>query len=161
MSEQRRILLLAVKEDAAVLRQKTADVDFARFTKKELKELVRSMRAMMKAAEGVGLAANQIGLNLNMFVARHEGKFYAVFNPRLTRASKDGEDGEEGCLSVPEKAGLVSRARTVLVEARNVDGKPIKIKAWGFLARIFQHEIDHLHGKLFVDKAKEIYAIKN
>lgn len=158
MTELRRISLLGVKEDAVALRQKTADFHFPLFTKTEIRALVRDMRATMKAAEGVGLSANQIGLNMSMFVARVEGKFYAVFNPKIVKVLQETYEMEEGCLSVPGQYGLVERPRTIWVLGQNADGKKIKIKAWGFLARVFQHEVDHLNGVLFVDKAKKIYT---
>lgn len=159
MTDIRKILLLGVKEDAVTLRQKTADFDFSRFTKKEIRTLVRDMRATMKSAAGVGLSANQIGLNLAVFVATVEGKFYAVFNPKMVKALKETHNLEEGCLSVPGQYGLVTRPSKIWIEGKNADGKKIKIKAWGFLARVFQHEIDHLNGVLFVDKTKKIYTL--
>lgn len=159
--ELRKILLLSVKEDAVVLRQKTADFNFSQFSKKEIQALARVMRATMKAAGGVGLSANQIGLNLNMFVAQVEGKFYTVFNPKIVKTLKDTDEMEEGCLSVPGHYGLVPRSSTIWVHGQNRDGKKIKIKAWGFLACVFQHEIDHLNGVLFVDKAKKVYAMQS
>ena len=161
MTELKKILLLGVKEDAIVLRQKTASFDFSKFTRKEIRVLVRDMRATMKAAEGVGLSANQIGLNLNIFVAVVEGKFYAVFNPKIVKILKKTDEMEEGCLSVPEHYGLVQRPSAIWVEGQNILAKKIKIKAWGLLARVFQHEIDHLNGVLFVDRTKRVYQIKH
>lgn len=161
MADIRKILLLGVKEDAVVLRQKTADFNFSQFTQKEIRILVRDMRATMKAAEGVGLSANQIGLNLNMFVAQVEGKFYAVFNPKIVKALKEINETEEGCLSVPGQYGLVLRPSAIWVHGQNAAAQKIKIKAWGFLACVFQHEIDHLNGVLFVDRAKKVYQIKH
>lgn len=161
MTDTRKILLLGVKEDAVVLRQKTADFNFSQFTQKEIRALVRDMRATMKAAEGVGLSANQIGLNLNMFVAAHEGKLYAIFNPKIVKTLKETNEMEEGCLSVPGQYGLVLRPNKIWIECQNISAKKIKIKAWGFLACIFQHEIDHLNGVLFVDRAKKVYQIKH
>ncbi len=158
---EKRILLHDNKEDVIVLRQKTAPFDFSRFTKKEIRELVKMMRAIMKKVEGVGLSANQIGLNMRLFVAHVERKFYAVFNPRIVKIVKAVDEIEEGCLSVPGVFGPVARPSKIWVEAQDMNGKTIKIKAWGFLARVFQHEIDHLNGILFIDTAKELYHIKN
>ena len=86
---EKRILSIENKADAIVLRQKTAPFDFSCFTKKEIMELVRTMRATMKGASGIGLAANQIGLNLSLFVAKTEPKLHAVINPKLEKVQKE------------------------------------------------------------------------
>jgi len=155
--EQRRILLIENKNDLTVLRQKTASFDFSRFTKKEITELVRSMRETMKAASGIGLAANQIGLNLSLFVAKTDRKLHAIFNPKLVWASTEEDEMEEGCLSIPKTYGIVRRPVAVRVEAEDVKGKKVEFAPIGLLARVFQHEIDHLNGILFTDKAIEVY----
>lgn len=155
--EQLRILSIENKADAIVLRQKTAPFDFSRFTKKEIAELVRSMRETMKGASGIGLAANQIGLNLSLFVAKTERKLHAVFNPKLVWASKEEDEMEEGCLSIPKTYGIVRRPVAVRVEAQDAKGKKIEFAPTGLLARVFQHEMDHLNGILFTDKAVEVY----
>ena len=115
----------------------------------------------MKLSDGVGLSANQIGLNLNCFVAEVENKFYAVFNPKITKLSQEAEDMEEGCLSVPNNFGVVNRADKVWLEGLDANGKKVKFKVWGFLARVFQHEVDHLNGTLFIDKCKNLREVKN
>ncbi len=160
-SMERKILIHAHKEDAVILRQTTAPFDFPRFTKKEIRELVKMMRMTMKKVDGVGLSANQIGLNMRLFVAQVERKFYAIFNPRIVKILKAVDEMEEGCLSVPGVFGRVERPSKIWVEAQDMNGKKVKIKAWGFLARVFQHEIDHLNGILFIDTAKELYHVKN
>ena len=155
----KRILLIENKEDAIVLRQKTAPFDFARFTKKEITDLVRTMRETMKAASGIGLAANQIGLNLSLFVAKTDRKLHAIFNPLVTRVSKEEDEMEEGCLSIPNKFGIVPRPTAVWVMGQDARGKKIMVAQTGLLARVFQHEIDHLNGILFTDRAREIYDV--
>lgn len=157
---EKRILSIENKADEIVLRQKTAPFDFSRFTKKEITELVRAMRVTMKAASGIGLAANQIGLNLSLFVAKTDRKLHAVFNPKITRFSPDEDEMEEGCLSIPKKYGIVRRPIVIWVEGQNARGEKIKVKHFGLLARVFQHEIDHLNGILFIDKALEVYEEK-
>ena len=154
---EKRILSIANKADLTVLRQKTAPFDFSRFTKKEITELVRSMRETMKGASGIGLAANQIGLNLSLFVAKTERKLHAVFNPKLVWASAEEDDMEEGCLSIPKTYGIVRRSVAVRVEAQDSKGKKVEFSPTGLLARVFQHEMDHLEGILFTDKAVETY----
>ena len=137
--------------------------DFKKFTRKEVNDLVVRMRRIMHAANGIGLSANQIGLDFAVFVAEipdPQGgtKFYAVFNPKIEKVNKTTIAFEEGCLSVPGKWGEVTRAEEIVVSGFNKMGKPVKVKAWGLLSRIFQHEIDHLNGKLFIDKAKNVYS---
>lgn len=154
-----QILTIAKKESEKFLRRPTAAFDFSKHTKKEIRELLKTMRRLMRLIEGVGLSANQVGLNASFFVAQAQNKFYAIFNPKITRASEEKSEMEEGCLSIPEKFGLVPRSEKIWLEGEDASGKKIKIKAWGFLARVFQHEIDHLNGVLFLDKAKELHKI--
>ncbi len=159
---QNEILVIGNKKDEKVLRKKTADFDFKNFTRKEVNDLISRMRRVMKAANGIGLSANQIGLDLKVFVAEIPSaqggtKFYAVFNPKLEKMGDETREDEEGCLSVPGKWGGVARAERVIVSCLDKNGKPAKVKAWGLLARVFQHEIDHLNGKLFIDRTKKIY----
>jgi peptide deformylase len=157
------IVTVALKKDEKFLRKKTVPFDFKKFDKKEIAELVLRMRRVMHAANGIGLSANQIGLPFAVFVAEipdKDGgaKFYAVFNPKIEKVGKTTVTFEEGCLSIPGKWGDVTRAEELVVSGFNKMGKPVKVKAWGLLARIFQHEIDHLNGKLFIDRAKKVYA---
>ena len=157
------ILTIDDKKEEKFLRKKTADFDFKKFDKKEIAELLVRMRRIMRKANGIGLSANQIGLDLNMFVAevpdQKDGgtKFYVVFNPKIEKLGEVENLFEEGCLSIPGKWGDVPRAEKIIVSGFDKTGKPAKIKAWGLLARVFQHEIDHLNGKLFIDRAKQVY----
>lgn len=160
------ILVVGNKSEAKLLRKKTVDFDFKKFTKKEVNELVIRMRRAMKAANGVGLSANQVGLRYRMFVAEvpdAQGamKFYAVFNPKIERASEETVPYEEGCLSVPGVWGDVMRPARIVLSGFDKNGKPAKVKAWGLLARVFQHEMDHLNGKLFTDRTKIVRKISN
>lgn len=150
-----KILLITNKKDEGVLRRKTSDFDFRKYTSKEIRELIKKMRKAMEEANGVGLAANQIGLDMKVFVAQVERKFYAVFNPEITSVSKEMELSTEGCLSVPEIMGEVPRHYRVTLAGLDKSGKKTTIKAWGLLARVFQHEVDHLDGKLFIDHLKK------
>jgi peptide deformylase len=149
------------KNEVKVLRSKAEHFDFEKINKKEVAELVKNMRDTMRKANGVGLAANQVGLNFNVFVAEvpsSDGgsKFYAVFNPVLEKYGDETAVMEEGCLSVPGIFGEVERSERVILNYEDKNGKPQKIKAWGLLARVFQHEVDHLNGKLIIDRAKKI-----
>ncbi len=147
-----RILTIENKSEEQLLRQEIKPFDFKSSSKKEIHELVQEMKQVMDQANGIGLAANQIGLNVRVFVARVGQKFYAVFNPEIVRESPEVIPFEEACLSVPERYGRVKRPEKIVLTGYDKNGKTIKIKAWGLLARVFQHEVDHLDGKLFIDR---------
>jgi peptide deformylase len=162
------IVTIHKKKDEKFLRQKTREVDFHNLKKLNLRALVKDMRSIMRRADGVGLSANQIGLEMKLFVAeipadQGEGKskFYAVVNPEIVKLGNNMAEMEEGCLSVPGIFGPVSRPDKIVISGFDIHGKHVKIKAWGFLARVFQHEIDHLHGTLFIDKAKSLHQTEN
>ncbi len=161
-----KILAVSDKKEAKFLRQKTALIDFIHSKKSELRQLIREMRQAMKKADGVGLSANQVGKSLRLFVAEvpagakgKENKFYTIINPEIVKASEETTNLEEGCLSVPETFGLVERPEKITITGLDMNGRKIKIKAWGLLARVFQHEVDHLNGILFIDKAKDIKTV--
>lgn len=122
----------------------------------------------MRQAPGVGLAAPQVNISNRLIVVEFGSeededapkKLYVVVNPELTFLSEEKLPGVEGCLSVPGVVGEVERFNEVLVKGLNRFGKPIKIKAKGWLARIFQHEVDHLDGVVFTDRAIRIWQPK-
>ena len=149
-----RILKIENKKDKKVLRKKTSAFDFNSMSKSELRELLSGMRKAMKESDGVGLAANQIGISSRFFVAEFDRKFYAIFNPEIVSVSKIQDVLEEGCLSVPGKSGEVLRSSEIVIRGYDKNGKRVKMRAWGHLARIFQHEVDHLDGRLFIDYIK-------
>ena len=119
-----------------------------------LATLASDMHETMMAAPGVGLAAPQVGRPIRMFVfnAGDEGPSGTMVNPVVTWSSDETEEMEEGCLSIPGAYFPVERPRAVTVEAVDVTGRPMRTEAEGFVARIFQHEIDHLEGILFIDR---------
>jgi peptide deformylase len=119
---------------------------------KPLSRLAEDMFKIMRENEGVGLAANQIGRLKRIFVVSLEDEEYAIANPVIEEQSEDLEKGVEGCLSIPEIRVEVERPRAVTVAGRNPSGEPVRIEAEGLLARIFQHEIDHLDGVLILDR---------
>jgi len=136
------------------LRKKVSDFDFSDYNKDELRILLNKMRDVMHSVEGVGLAANQVGIDARFFIAEFDGKFYAIFNPEIIKTSKTIESLEEGCLSVPGKYDAVERSAEVTIKGLDRNKKRVKMRVWGHLARIFQHEVDHLNGKLFIDYIK-------
>lgn len=127
----------------------------------ELKELVSDMKETLKNQrnpEGVGLSANQVGVGLSVAIVRLNfdeptatPNLIAVVNPKITKRAEKTVKEVEGCLSIPETSVPVERFESVTVEAQDLQGSPIKLEPSGFLARIFQHEIDHLEGKLITD----------
>jgi len=118
----------------------------------ETKELINRMHDIMAENHGLGLAAPQIGISKRVFVYDAGEGPHALVNPRLVKTG--GEHvGIEGCLSVPGLQGEVPRYERVTVAGINEEGKKVRIKAEGLLARVFQHELDHLDGALFVDRA--------
>ncbi len=172
-----KIITIENKQDAKFLRHKTADFDFKKYNRKEIAELIKQMRERMEAVNGIGLSANQIGLNFKFFVVQipqnisvnprsnpresaTTSKFYAIFNPEIVKFSKEKTVIEEGCLSVPGVYGLVERPKKITLVGQDKNAKKIKIKAWGLLGRVFQHEVDHLNGILFIDRTKKVYKYK-
>ena len=130
-----------------ILRQETTPV--AEVTD-ELRTLIDDMFETMYAARGIGLAAPQVGRTERIAVVDVDGARYVLVNPEVVE--EEGEQrGEEGCLSIPEVFGDVTRSARVKVRALDRDGQPYEVEATGLLATCFQHEIDHLHGKLFID----------
>jgi peptide deformylase len=117
-----------------------------------LEHLAEEMMRVMREAEGVGLAANQIGRLKRIFVAFHEDEQYAIVNPEIEVRSETTEKDIEGCLSIPETRVEVERPTSVTVSGQDPSGEPVRVEAEGLLARIFQHEIDHLDGVLILDR---------
>lgn len=130
---------------------------------KDLSTLVDDMFETMRKAPGVGLAAPQIDVSQRVIVVEYaeeedeKPKSFVVINPEIIKTSAETEIGIEGCLSIPNLVGEVERFSAVVVKGFNKQGKPVKIKSSGWLARIFQHEIDHLEGILFTDRATRIW----
>lgn len=119
------------------------------------RELIQDMFETMYREQGVGLAAPQVGILKQIFVVDiGDGNRFVCINPELTPIGEELQTGEEGCLSIPGKQGIVTRPMRVHVRARNEDFAAIEFDAEGFLARAMQHENDHLHGILYRIKAE-------
>ncbi|MDF2499930.1 MAG: def1 [Anaerosporomusa subterranea] len=136
-----------------VLKQKAAPVE--KITKK-IKELIESMTETMYVADGVGLAAPQIGVSQRIIVIDVGDGLIGLVNPVIVE-HEGLECATEGCLSIPGVFGDVERASRVTVEALDRNGKSVRIVADGLLARALQHEIDHLEGVLFIERSNTIY----
>ncbi len=138
------------------LRVKSEDVSADRINTPEMKLLIKELKETMRKENGVGIAAPQIGVHDRVIIAEIDGIATAYINPVISNRSFRMIDSEEGCLSVPGMWGIVKRHRSITVTALNEDGEAVVLKPQGFDATIFQHEIDHLDGVLFIDHAKNV-----
>lgn len=140
----------------------------------EFQMLVEDMIETMLDAPGVGLAAPQVNVSQRVIVVRlpddeesreeygdQAGVLYVVANPEIMKASKTLVDGVEACLSIPGWFGSVDRHEEIIVTGQDRHGKPLRIKAKGWQARVFQHEIDHLDGRLYIDIATDVWKAKD
>lgn len=137
-----------------------------------LQTLIDDMVETMRVAPGVGLAAPQVDVGQRVIVVEYAepsedpdtppkpAKLYAVVNPEIVRRSSETVLGNEACLSLPGFVGEVERHEWVTVKGQDRHGNDFKLKPRGFLARIFQHEIDHLNGVLFIDHATEVWRVE-
>ena len=124
-----------------------------------VRRLMDDMVDTMLDAPGVGLAANQVDVLLRIIVMKVDNQLYTLANPEVVRSSGE-QIGYEGCLSVPGFIGEVARAEKVTIKALNRNGKEVRIKGEGLLARAIQHEIDHLDGVLFIDRLTSLDTLR-
>ncbi|HRZ30108.1 MAG TPA: peptide deformylase [Candidatus Paceibacterota bacterium] len=163
-----------VQKENKVLHEPAEEVGKELFGTAKLKKIIADMSgALAKEDDGVALAAPQIGLPLRIFII--SGKIFtpegakkaepdlAFINPQITKLSKDKQEMDEGCLSVRWYFGQVRRSAKATVEAYDLNGKKFSRSGSGLVAQIFQHELDHLNGHLFIEKAKNLqkYTINN
>lgn len=151
-----------VQEPNSVLRKTAESVDVKDIKSAKIKKIISDMKvALAKEDDGVAIAAPQIGVPFRIFVVAKKisDKDLVFINPEIIRLGKKKEELSEGCLSVRWKYGLVKRSTTATVRALNADGHEFVTSGSGLLAQIFQHEVDHLNGVLFIDKAKNIENI--
>lgn len=151
-------VLKIIQEGDAILRKKAAPVE--NLKNPEIQKLIAYMITTMKEAKGIGLAASQVGVSLRIFTVNIEDKIYVFINPEIKDISAEKIPFEEGCLSVKETWGPVIRPKKLTIKALDENGKQIKIRAKGLLARVTQHEMDHLNGILFIDRAEKLYKVK-
>lgn len=124
-----------------------------------IRSLLDDMLETMHAANGVGLAAPQVGVPLRVIVVEYEDTRLQLVNPEIIKVSEETDVAEEGCLSIPHYYGPVRRHSAVVVKGLNRNGKEVRVKADGWVARVLQHEIDHLDGVLFIDKLEDPSAL--
>jgi peptide deformylase len=136
------------------LKQSAAAVDPA--TDRELPHLVKAMAQAMREAPGVGLAATQVGVQKRVIVFDVDDAVVALCNPAIVERSDETELEEEGCLSLPGLSVPVERALSCVCEALDLKGEPVRLEAEGFVARVLQHETDHLDGILIIDRASPV-----
>jgi len=137
---------------------------------KNLQTVIDDMIETMRDAPGVGLAAPQVGISDRLIVVEYfeneeaeeaeeeaKKKVWVMLNPEIVKASDEKVMGVEGCLSIPNLVGEVERYEAIQIKGLNRRGQPMRVKAQGWLARIFQHEIDHLNGVVFTDLATRVW----
>ena len=151
------MILPIAKLPARVLRRPVKPLSFP--LKKSHARLIREMVKTVQAARGVGLAAPQVSQSLDLALIYLEDAglpAFPIINPVIVKSSKEIETAEEGCLSIPGVFGLVARPKKITVTARDSEGKAFTITDDGFLARVLQHEIDHLRNILIIDKLVQV-----
>jgi peptide deformylase len=161
-----------VQKDDPILRKAAKHVPISEIGSEKINKVIHDMSAAMaRQKDGVAIAAPQIGVNMRIFVISDEllrtadrsykgdGSNLVFINPEIVRSSREKRDVEEGCLSVRWLYGKVKRSSRVTLRAYDEKGKKIERGASGLMAQIFQHEMDHLEGVLFIDKAKEIWEM--
>ncbi len=160
-------VLEVIQPDNPALRRQAARInDFGA----PLQDLINDMYETMIDAEGVGLAGPQVAQSLRLILVRlpddedsqeiygdDAGKLYVVANPKISKRSHDTVSGVEGCLSLPGLLGDVERHQSIEVTGQDRNGEPMCLQARDWLARVFQHEIDHLDGRLFIDIATRVW----
>ncbi len=153
------ILPIPPKEENPAIRKPNVPV---KKVDKKLKKLIKDMEETMFSVDGVGIAAPQVGVNIQLALARlnpesKEEMVLPLINPEITHFSEEMEEMEEGCLSAPNQWGPTERHKAITVTFEDLKGQKQTLSFEGFNARIIQHEVDHLNGKLFIDRAKNLY----
>lgn len=150
-------ILKIITHPDPVLRRQAKEIGPSAFGDPVFQNLVADMTETMIAKDGVGLAAPQVGHSLRLIVVNTKNGVLSMINPVITKRSLFKEADEEGCLSIPNVFGTVKRHKKIRCKFLTVQGQAKRIEASGLLARIIQHEVDHLDGILFIDKAKDIH----
>ena len=148
-----------IKYPDPILKKKSENIPLIKIGSAALRKFCANMISTMLKKDGIGLAAPQIGKNIRLITVNTKGGVIVFINPKITRRSFSKEWGEEGCLSVPGIFGQVKRNKKVKCCYFDINSNSKKIEASGLLARVIQHEINHLDGILFIDKAKAIKKV--
>jgi peptide deformylase len=149
-----------VKIPSPILKKKLRFFNKGEIASQDIRELAEQMHKDMVAAKGVGLAGNQVGEDLAIFVidkalAKENEVPNTFLNPEITEYSPQKDEMEEGCLSIPGFYVQVPRSKKIMIKAVDLEGNKLKFKARGFLARVLQHETDHLNGLTIKDRVKK------
>ncbi|MDP2656210.1 MAG: peptide deformylase [bacterium] len=164
--------LALVPANVAVLHEKTKKIPLATIVQADFQKLIDEMIYTMYEENGIGLAATQVGKDIALATLvpdPHRFDFYkngsreaiVIINPTIANTSIRSKSEDEGCLSVPGFVGTVKRHSAVTVQFTDRDGTTQTVKARGLLAHVFQHEIDHLNGTLFLDRAEKLFKIEH
>jgi len=159
------MILPITTEPNKILHEVTKEIPVADLATRKFKKLVADMTETMYVKDGVGIAANQVGVDLQVCVitkqfALDKNKDLVLINPRWEKRTIRQNWDAEGCLSVPTVWGEVKRYNSIRVRALDENGKPLDFIAKDYLARIIQHEVDHLNGHLFTEKARNLQKIE-
>lgn len=138
-----------------ILRQKAKKISESEIKLPEFKKFIDQMAKAMLEQDGLGLAAPQVGVSKRLFIANTKQGPIVLINPKIIKKSWRKETDEEGCLSIPAVYGDVSRHRSLKLKALNHEGREVVLEAKGLFSRVIQHEMDHLDGVLFIDRAKK------
>lgn len=149
-------ILKIITQPNPILRKKSKEIDLKVIGSREFRGLLSSMIKTMIKTDGVGMAAPQIGKNIRLVVINSKDGPFSLINPKIIKKSWATELDQEGCLSIPGIFGKVKRNKKIVITYYNQAGEEIKQKAQGLMARVMQHEVDHLDGILFIDKAVAI-----
>ncbi|MBD3311203.1 MAG: peptide deformylase [Candidatus Magasanikbacteria bacterium] len=156
--------LVVITHPNEILRKRSDEVDRNFILKEDTQNLIKNMIETMHNDDGVGLAAPQIGKNIRIVIigkdANPDKKDLVLINPRWNKLSRKKIVDLEGCLSIPKTFGKVKRYNKIQVTATNEKGEKIEFEAEKLFARVIQHEVDHLDGVLFIDKARDVYEIE-
>ncbi|HYE60298.1 MAG TPA: peptide deformylase [Candidatus Kapabacteria bacterium] len=156
-------ILPIVKHPTSTLRVRSKEVDKTYLALPETKKFIKNLIDTMYANDGIGIASSQVGTNVRICIIGKDAvpgkkKDLVLVNPICVKTSKKMDTDSEGCLSVPKIYGNVKRYRDLAVNALDENGNPLSFSATKFFARVIQHEIDHLDGTLYIDKATDLYA---
>lgn len=149
-------MLTILIEPNSILRTRCQEMTREEIINPATQKIIEEMIIAMRQANGIGLAAAQVGIAKRIIVVDQADGPQAYINPHVTDHSKQMVESEEGCLSVPGVWGIVKRFKKIRLKARDRQGRLQQLKATGLLAFVFQHEIDHLDGILFIDKAERL-----
>lgn len=153
-------ILPIITTPSPILREKSAKISPQELNNKDFSAFCGDLSKTMKEKDGIGLAAPQVGKNIRIIAVDTKNGPICMINPEITKKSIRKEWDEEGCLSVPGVYGKVKRHKKITCRFINKEGNLEKINANGLFARVIQHEVDHLDGVLFTDKAKTIQEVE-